>query len=131
MRFLPTRFHGVLDYIAGPLLISTPWLFGYEEAEVASWTAIVAGVLVLMQTAFTDMEVGLIKKRSMSAHLITDVFLGILLAVSPWPLGFAQEVYMPHLLFGLYLLLTAFTTHRIPRHVYSTTEADMENGWDI
>lgn len=126
MRFLPTRFHGVLDYIAGPLLIASPWLLGYREVEVATWTAVVAGVIVLMQSLFSDIEVGVFKKTSMSTHLMMDVFTGVILAVSPWPFGFAQEVYMPHLLFGLYLILVAFTTHRVPGESYETSQPEIE-----
>lgn len=29
MRFIPTKIHGVLDYIAGLALIAAPWLFGF------------------------------------------------------------------------------------------------------
>ena len=29
MRFIPTRAHGVLDYIVGLLLIASPWIFNF------------------------------------------------------------------------------------------------------
>jgi hypothetical protein len=28
VRFLPTRIHGVIDYLWGVALIATPWVFG-------------------------------------------------------------------------------------------------------
>ncbi|RDV16046.1 hypothetical protein DXT99_06685 [Pontibacter diazotrophicus] len=129
MRFLPTRFHGMLDYIVGPMLVASPWLVGFKEVEVANWTVVLAGVLVFMQTAFTDIEVGIVKKTSMSTHLMFDVFLGIILAVSPWIFGFAQLIYVPHLIFGLYLILAAFITHRVPAASYQTSESEIER-WE-
>src|SRR5690606_36891724 len=29
MRFIPTKVHGILDYVVGAALIVAPWLFGY------------------------------------------------------------------------------------------------------
>nr|WP_237144458.1 SPW repeat protein [Pontibacter pamirensis] len=111
------------------MLIASPWLIGFKEVEVASWTAVLAGVLVFMQTAFTDIEVGIVKKTSMSTHLMFDVFIGVILAVSPLLFDFAQRIYMPHLIFGLYLILSAFITHRVPAASYQTTEPEIE-GWE-
>ena len=37
MRFLPTRVHGVIDYLWGVALIATPWLFGFANGGAAQW----------------------------------------------------------------------------------------------
>ncbi len=29
MRFIPTKVHGILDYVVGIALIAAPWLFGF------------------------------------------------------------------------------------------------------
>ena len=118
MRFIPTRFHGILDYIVGPLLIASPWLLGFSEVEAATWAAVIAGALVLMQTVLTDFEVGLLKKVAVSTHLMMDAVVGVLLAISPWVLGFSDRVYLPHLIFGVYLFLAALSTHRVPSQSY-------------
>lgn len=127
MRFIPTRFHGVLDYILGLLLIAAPWLLGFEEIEAATWTAVMAGIVVLVQAAVTNFEVGLIRKVPMGVHLTMDALLGILLAASPWLFGFARDVYAPHLIFGLYLVLASLMTHRVPSRSYGTTHAPHGN----
>jgi ammonia channel protein AmtB len=127
MRFIPTRFHGTLDYVVGLLLIASPWLLGFDEIEAATWTAVIAGVVVLMQAAITDFEVGLIRKMPMGTHLMMDALLGILLAASPWLFGFAEEVYTPHLIFGLYLVLASLTTHRVPSRSYGTSHTQHGN----
>lgn len=31
MRFIPTRTHGLLDYVVGLLLIAAPWVFNFAQ----------------------------------------------------------------------------------------------------
>lgn len=31
MRFIPTRFHGIIDYVVGLVFIIAPWLFDFSE----------------------------------------------------------------------------------------------------
>lgn len=127
MRFIPTRFHGLMDYVVGALLIGSPWWVGFTGDTVATLTAVVAGAVVLVQAAITDFEAGIIKKTSVSTHLMTDVFLGVVLTISPWPFGFDQVVFLPHLLFGLFLILAAFTTHRRPGRSYLEAQPEIGN----
>jgi hypothetical protein len=47
MRFIPTRFHGILDYVVGLLLFASPWLLGFSDIEAATWAVIIAGAVVL------------------------------------------------------------------------------------
>jgi hypothetical protein len=51
----------------------------------------------------------------MSVHLFLDAAGGILLAASPWLFGFADEVWVPHLVLGLIELGTALMTQREPQ----------------
>ncbi|MCC9136156.1 SPW repeat protein [Pontibacter silvestris] len=127
MRFIPTRFHGILDYIYGALLVASPWLFGFSDVTYATWTAVIVGVVVLMQAIITDYEVGVIKKMPMQTHLMLDFGIGVLLALSPWIFGFAEDVYAPHLIFGIVSILTSLTTHRVPSRAYKTEHASHRN----
>jgi hypothetical protein len=101
MRIIPTWLHGMLDYPLGLLLIALPWLGGFADNGAAMWTPIVAGVAMVGLSAFTAYEAGLVRTIPMSAHLIVDGALGLLLAASPWLFGFADVVYLPHLILGL------------------------------
>lgn len=123
MRFIPTRFHGMLDYVVGLLLIASPWLFGFSDVDWATWTIVIAGVAALLQTIFTDFEVGIIHKIPMQSHLMVDFALGVILALSPWLFGFADEVYTPHLIGGIFSILASLTTHRVPSESYRKTHA--------
>ncbi|SIT86274.1 SPW repeat-containing protein [Pontibacter indicus] len=120
MRFIPTRFHGILDYVYGILLIAAPWLFDFAAGGAETWVPVVIGAMVLLQTIFTDFEVGLIRKIPMQTHLMLDFGIGVILALSPWLFGFADRVYSPHLIFGIFSMLAALTTHRTPSRAYKT-----------
>ena len=123
MRFIPTRFHGILDYVVGLIFITAPWLFDFSNVAAATWVMVAAGIIVLLQTIFTDFEVGLVRKIPMRTHLMVDFGLGVILALSPWMFGFASMVYMPHLIGGIFAILAALTTHRVPSKAYTTQYA--------
>ena len=123
MRFIPTRFHGILDYIVGLVLIMAPWLFDFSDNSYATWTIVLAGIVILLQTIFTDFEVGLIKKIPMRSHLMMDFGLGVLLAISPWLFNFDDYVYAPHLIAGIFAIIASLTTHRVPGHSYTARHA--------
>ncbi|RYE52305.1 MAG: hypothetical protein EOP48_16780 [Sphingobacteriales bacterium] len=101
MRFISRKFHAVLDYMSGVLLIAAPWLFGFADIEGAKWSAVIVGALILLMSFLTDYEGGGKKVISMSTHLTMDVIAGIFLAASPWLLNFDEYVYLPHLLMGI------------------------------
>lgn len=111
---LPTRIHGVLDYLLGALLIASPWLFGFADHSAARWVPVVLGAGVLLYSAFTDYELGVVKRLQMPAHLFLDALGGLLLAVSPWMLGFDERVWMPHVVLGLVEVATAAVTNTVP-----------------
>ncbi len=110
MRFIPTRLHGVLDYLVGALLIAAPWLLNFDRGGAETWVPVVLGVGALLYSLFTDYELGLVRRLSMGTHLGLDAASGLLLAVSPWLFGFSEFVFWPHLILGLFEVLAALTT---------------------
>lgn len=110
MRFIPTRIHGVLDYLVGALLIAAPWLLNFNRGGAETWVPVVLGVGALLYSVFTDYELGLVRRLSMGTHLGLDAASGLLLAVSPWLFGFSEFVFWPHLILGLFEVLAALTT---------------------
>ncbi len=101
MRFISRKFHAVLDYMAGLLLIAAPWLFGFTSLAAATWTAIIFGVAIIGMSIFTNYEGGAVKAIPMGTHLTMDVIAGLLLAASPWLFGFADQFYGLYLIVGL------------------------------
>lgn len=111
---LPTRVHGILDYLLGALLIASPWLLGFADNEAARWVPVGLGAGVLLYSAFTDYEMGAVRKIQMPLHLLLDALGGVLLAVSPWMLGFDDRVWMPHVILGAVQVLAAAITNTVP-----------------
>jgi hypothetical protein len=43
MRFIPTRTHGVIDYLTGLLLLVAPYIFGFADGGAAQWVPMILG----------------------------------------------------------------------------------------
>jgi hypothetical protein len=114
MRFIPTRVHGVLDYLTGLLLIAAPWVFGFADGGAEQWVPILLGVGVIGYSLLTRYELGVKRTLSVPTHLWLDVLGGALLAASPWLFGFADRVYIPHLVIGAGEILIALMTQTAP-----------------
>lgn len=110
MRFLPTRVHGVIDYVYSLALLASPWLLGYSRGGAETWVPVALGVFGILYSIFTDYELGLIRLLPMRLHLLIDVAFGVFLTASPWLFGFAEQVRGPHLVFGLLAILTPMVT---------------------
>ncbi len=116
MRFVPTRVHGVVDWIMAPLLIVAPWLFGFARGGAETWVPVALGVAGLIVTFFTDHEYGIVRKIPMIGHLWVDGLSGLLLAASPWLFGFSDAVWIPHLVLGTTEFVAAMITQTVPSH---------------
>ena len=61
----------------------------------------VLGAGAILYSLMTDYELSLNRSIPMKTHLTLDLMSGILLAASPWIFGFADDVYLPHLILGV------------------------------
>jgi hypothetical protein len=116
MRFIPTRTHGVLDYLIGALLMGAPWWLGFAAGGAETSLPVVLGAAILIYSVFTDYELGLVRKMPMAVHLTLDLAGGALLATSPWLFGFAHWVWAPHLIVGLFEIGASLLTRTQPAH---------------
>ena len=111
MRFIPTRVHGVLDYLTAGVLIAAPSMLGFRKRGMQTWLPIALGVGTIGYSLLTDYELGLFKIIPMPMHLALD---GALLAASPWLFGFAEEVSAPHLGLGLFEIVVTASSQPTP-----------------
>jgi hypothetical protein len=116
MRFLSTKVHGYLDYIMGALLIAAPWLFDFDRGGAETWVPVILGAGAIIYSLMTDYEMGATRGISMRTHLMLDLLSGIFLAASPWIFGFADYVYVPHLVLGILEIGASLMTRTQPAY---------------
>jgi hypothetical protein len=114
MRFIPTRVHGVIDYVWGIALIASPWLFGFANGGTAHWVALLFGATAILYSLGTNYDLGALPIVPMRAHLALDGVAGALLAASPWLFSFAREVFWPHFAFGLFSVVASLISRSDP-----------------
>lgn len=114
MKPIPTKVHGILDYTTGALFMASPWLLDFADDDAARTVAVGTGVAVLGLSVLTDYEAGVVKRIPMAAHLTVDTLTGVLVAASPWLLGFAKRRAWPHVAFGLLELGAGLLTQPKP-----------------
>lgn len=87
-KLIPTRVHGVLDYVFGVMYIALPLLLNWPQPAAGILMALGAGVL--LYSILTRYELGLIKVLPMPTHLAFDLLGGLLLIAAPL-LGLVDE----------------------------------------
>ena len=122
MRFIPTKVHGIIDYAAGLLFIASPWLFGFADGTAAQWVPVIIGLTALFTSLLTDYELGVYKVVAMPLHLTLDVVEGLLFIASPWVFGFADRVYLPHVIFGMLALGAGLMTRKVAYDSHSPVQ---------
>jgi hypothetical protein len=100
----------------GLLLIASPWIFDFARNGAETWIPVILGVSAILYSLFTNYELGISGKISMKAHLGIDMISGIFLAVSPWLFGFADHVYLPHVILGLTEVVAVLLSKTQPEH---------------
>ena len=114
MLLIPTRVHGVLDYMTAGVLIAAHSLLNFRKDGMQRWLPIALGVGTIGYSLLTDYELGLFKVIPMPMHLALDAANGALLAASPWLFGFAEEVSAPHLGLGLFEIVVTASSQATP-----------------
>src|SRR3954467_14616979 len=113
MRFIPTRYHAPLDYIVGAVLITAPWLFSFSDIGAATAVSIVLGAGLILYSLFTNYELGVWKVAPMAVHNLIDIVAGLVLALSPWLFGFADDgaqFWAPFVVIGVAAIFLGLTT---------------------
>lgn len=87
---IPRFLHGVIEYLAGVLLIVAPFLFGFES-DAAVALSIIAGVVVIAVAASTEGRGSLIDSIPISIHVLIDFALAAVLIAAPFLFAFSGE----------------------------------------
>jgi VIT1/CCC1 family predicted Fe2+/Mn2+ transporter len=115
---VPRFAHGVVEYLAGGLLIAAPFLLGFTDESSATAVSIVVGVLVLLVAATSDGPTALSVLIPLQIHILIDFALGAFLIAAPFLFGFS-DASTPTAFFivlgVLHLLVTVATRFERPR----------------
>lgn len=118
MKFIPTKVHGVLDYLVAIALIFAPMIFGFSQVGGAAVVIpVVLGIGLFVYSLLTKYEWGVVKAISMPYHLVIDVVASVFLALSPWLFGFADQalnVWLPHVVVGVAVILVVIFSKTQP-----------------
>jgi hypothetical protein len=128
MQFISTKYHAVLDYIIGTALICTPWIFYKWDNSLPMWVLSFAGIWLISYSLVTRYEYSLLKIIPMPFHLTLDMALGMGLIGSPWFFGFENQLWIPHIGFGLMqILITIFSSPKRAHQLYTGYHAKYKN----
>jgi hypothetical protein len=114
---IPTKVHGVLDYVTGGALLAAPELFRLKDVPASAAAPRVAGAAAGAYSLLTDYELGAARVIPMRAHLALDAMSGVLLAASPWLLGYAKagrRYWLPHVAVGAMEVAVALISKDAP-----------------
>jgi hypothetical protein len=117
--------HGLLEYLAGALLVASPFLFGFDTGK-AKAVAVVMGVAVIALAAATAGPPGLIDQIALPTHAVLDYVVAAILIASPFLFGFTADSAPTALLIvlGVVYLLISIATRYLP----ARTEGDRHLG---
>ena len=121
MKIISTKVHGILDYLVGAILIISPWLLGFSNGQAQTTIPVILGLAAILYSIITNYEFGIFKIIPFRIHLIIDALSGILLASSPWLFGFADHVYIPHLILGILEIVVVLLTKTHTSGNYDST----------
>lgn len=114
MRFIPTRVHGMMDYLMAIVVATMPWWSGNNRGGAETWVPVAVGAGMALYSLMTDYELGVARKIPMGVHLALDMGGGALLAASPWLFGFSDLNTTPYVVLGVVEVLTALCTRTVP-----------------
>jgi hypothetical protein len=118
MRFLPTKIHGILDYLVGIALILAPNIFMFSDVGgPAVIIPRILGIVLIIYSLLTNYEWGVFKVLGMPYHLIIDFLASLFLALSPFIFGFSDEkwnAWVPHVVVGIVVILVVLVSKTEP-----------------
>lgn len=118
MKFLSTRTHTIIGLIVGVALLLAPNIFGFSGVGGAAvMVPRIIGIIILLSELTTTSALSPIKMVPMKMHVLMDMGIGAVLALSPWLFGFANEeanAWVPHLVVGLLVIGYALVTKTDP-----------------
>jgi hypothetical protein len=87
---IPRFVHGLIEYLAGVVLIAAPFLLGFDSGAAIA-AGVVVGVLVIFIAASTEGPTSLSNALQIQLHVLLDYALAAVLIACPFLFGFTDE----------------------------------------
>ena len=87
---IPRAVHGLLEYLAGALLIAAPFLWDFDAGSGKA-AAIIGGLVLLILAAITEGPTGIVDQLGVQAHAVLDLVVAGLLVAAPFLFGFSDD----------------------------------------
>ncbi|MCU0510669.1 MAG: hypothetical protein MUC34_20330 [Anaerolineae bacterium] len=81
MKLISSKTHGVIDYVAAPLIFALPRLLKFPKRLVTMFTFVAA--FHALYSVFTKYELGLVKVLPYKGHLALDTALATATVAAP------------------------------------------------
>jgi hypothetical protein len=88
---IPLNLHAAIEPLVAVIVIAAPWIFGFSETDSATAICVIVGLVMVVSGALTDWRMSLARVIPLRMHLMTDLLLAAVLALSPLVFGFADE----------------------------------------
>lgn len=76
LRFLSSRNHGIVDYLAAANLIIAPFVLNLGTSNPAAlWLSVISGFIVIIVSLITQYQYGAIKLIPFGGHLTLDLLV--------------------------------------------------------
>jgi hypothetical protein len=107
--FISKSAYGFLNYAIALLLIASPWAFGFTHVTIAGallmpilmgWLQLIMAIFSKNPLAFRQLNV-----LPMQMQNFVDVLMGSFLLFLPITYAFCNQVFWPHFLLGLALVI--------------------------
>lgn len=108
MRFIPTRLHGIVDYLVGLVMMGLPYVLGLDGTPQIA--LVILGVVVIFHSLITDYELGMLRFLRVRFHLFLDALLGIALLIFPSLFNLPFSSIWPVYVIGVNALFFAAAT---------------------
>jgi hypothetical protein len=112
LRVIPVNVHNILDYLYGILIIAAPWIFNFARGGSETYVPVAAGIAVIGMALMTNYRYSAAKVIAYNTHLTIDLVIGVFLTASPWLFGFYDYVYIPHVVFGIFAIITSLMSKK-------------------
>jgi hypothetical protein len=114
--FISNTFFGYFNYLLAVVMMASPWLFGFVHmGGAALFFPFMFGWHQLLMAIFSRAKGGMVGIFPIQMHLFLDTISGFVLLCTPWMYGFAHKgVWLPHVIFGLIILILGIYTKNSP-----------------